>query len=66
MSNCLKSHDLQAEGTTLAGIASLVPASLASFVALPIAWFAYALTLVATASFAKQIVTGRIEPGVHK
>ena len=57
---------LQAEGTTAAGIASAVPAALASFVALPIAWFAYALTLVALASFAKHIVTGRIEAGVHK
>ena len=61
-----KSLGLQAEGTTLSGIASLVPASLASFVALPVAWLAYALTLVATSSFAKHIVTGRIEPGIHK
>lgn len=57
---------MQAETITVSGIASLVPVSAASFVALPIGWGAYALTLVALASFAKHFLTGRIEPGVHR
>ena len=57
---------LQAGSVTLGGLASLVPGALATFVAMPLAWGAYALTLVALASFAKHFLTGRIEAGVHK
>jgi len=47
-------------------MAALLPTVLASSVALPLAWGAYALTLVGLASFAKHFLTGRIEAGVHK
>jgi hypothetical protein len=47
-------------------VAGLLPTVLASFVALPLAWGAYAFTLVALASFAKHFMTGRVEAGVHK
>ena len=57
---------LQAETLTLSAIATSVPVALASFVALPFAWGAYAITMVALASFAKHFLTGRIEAGVHK
>lgn len=57
---------LQIEAVTYANAVSLLPAVLASFAALPVAFVAYSVTLVVVASLFKQFIIGKVQQGVHK